>query len=52
MSADDATHADTLASDAEPAPGPAVDHSTRDRSTHTRQTAAYWSMTRTMSDFS
>jgi hypothetical protein len=49
MSADDATATDTLASDAEPTPAPA-NHSTR--TTHTRQTAAYWSMTRTMSDFS
>jgi hypothetical protein len=49
MSADDAP--DALAPDADPTPH-ATDYSTRSRSTPTRQTAAYWSMTRTMADLS
>ena len=50
MSADDVT-TDALAPDADPTPH-ATEDSTRGRVTSTRQTAAYWSMTRTMADLS
>lgn len=50
MSADDAT--DALAPDADPNSTHTTDYGTRNRSTPTRQTAAYWSMTRTMADLS
>lgn len=50
MSANDTT-TDALAPEADPTPH-AIEDSTRSRATSTRQTAAYWSMTRTMADLS